>query len=171
MAMSRIGLRPAKPVLKTVGSRSIGTPKPQPTPYRQTSHVRLSVASPWAPPRPDVDQVADDLSSDLQDRQECITVIGITSGLSSERQQRCLECAAGCRCSRHRVRGSRIDRPRAPRNALLDHERSASPVSGIPASSGRTIRHSLHRGGNRQLNRPLYTIAITQIRGDTEGRA
>src|SRR5215207_3044566 len=95
--MSRIGLRPAKPVLKTVGSRSIGTPKPQPTPYRQTSHVRLSVASPWAPPRPDVDQVADDLSSDLQDRQECITVIGITSGLSSERQQRCLECAAGCR--------------------------------------------------------------------------
>jgi len=54
---------------------------------------------------------------------------------------------------------------------LLDHERSASPVSGILASSGRTIRHSLHRGGNRQLNRPLYTIAITQIRGDTEGRA
>jgi transposase len=54
---------------------------------------------------------------------------------------------------------------------LLDHERSASPVSGIPASSGRTIRHSLHRGGNRQLNRALYTIAITQIRGDTEGRA
>jgi len=47
---------------------------------------------------------------------------------------------------------------------LLDHERSASPVSGIPASSGRTIRHSLHRGGNRQLNRALYTIAITQIR-------
>jgi transposase len=54
---------------------------------------------------------------------------------------------------------------------LLDHERSASPVSGMPASSGRTIRHSLHRGGNRQLNRPLYTIAITEIRGDTEGRA
>jgi hypothetical protein len=107
----------------------------------------------------------------FQDRQECITVIGITSGLSSERQQRCLECAAGCRCGRHRVRGSRIDRPRAPRNALLDHERSASPVSGIPASSGRTIRHSLNRGGNRQLNRALYTIAITQIRGDTEGRA
>jgi hypothetical protein len=47
--------------------------------------------------------------------------------LSSERRQRsaCLECAAGCQCGRYRVPGSRIDRLRAPRNALLDHERSA----------------------------------------------
>ncbi|KRC65785.1 hypothetical protein ASE12_14075 [Aeromicrobium sp. Root236] len=29
----------------------------------------------------------------------------------------------------------------------------------------------MNRGGNRQLNRALYTIAITQIRADTEGRA
>jgi hypothetical protein len=33
-----------------------------------------------------------------------------------------------------------------------------------------TVRHPLNHGGNRQLNRALYTIAITQIRGDTEGR-
>jgi transposase len=33
------------------------------------------------------------------------------------------------------------------------------------------VRHRLSRGGNRQLNRALYTIAITQIRADTEGRA
>ena len=33
------------------------------------------------------------------------------------------------------------------------------------------MRHRFNPGGNRQLNRALYTIAITQIRGDTEGRA
>jgi transposase len=33
------------------------------------------------------------------------------------------------------------------------------------------VRHRLNRGGNRQLNRALYTIAITEIRADTEGRA
>jgi transposase len=31
------------------------------------------------------------------------------------------------------------------------------------------VRHRLSRGGNRQLNRALYTMAITQIRADTEG--
>jgi transposase len=41
----------------------------------------------------------------------------------------------------------------------------------LPASSGRTVRHRFNPGGNRQLNRSLYTIALTQIRGDTEGRA
>jgi transposase len=37
-------------------------------------------------------------------------------------------------------------------------------VSPIPASSGRTNRHRLARGGNRQLNAALHRIAITQIR-------
>jgi transposase len=32
----------------------------------------------------------------------------------------------------------------------------------IPASSGRTVRHRLHRGGDRQLNKALYVIAITR---------
>jgi transposase len=32
----------------------------------------------------------------------------------------------------------------------------------IPASSGRTTRHRLHRGGDRQLNKALYIIAITR---------
>jgi hypothetical protein len=32
-------------------------------------------------------------------------------------------------------------------------------------------RHRLNRSGNRTLNRVLYTMAITQIRADTEGRA
>jgi transposase len=37
-------------------------------------------------------------------------------------------------------------------------------VAPIPASSGRTNRHRLARGGNRQLNAALHRIAITQIR-------
>jgi transposase len=36
----------------------------------------------------------------------------------------------------------------------------------IPASSGRTNRHRLARGGNRQLNAALHRIAVTQIRLD-----
>jgi transposase len=47
---------------------------------------------------------------------------------------------------------------------------AANGSAPIPASSGRTVRHRLNRGGNRQLNRALYTIAITEIRADTEGR-
>ncbi|MBV9604244.1 MAG: IS110 family transposase [Solirubrobacterales bacterium] len=34
----------------------------------------------------------------------------------------------------------------------------------VPASSGQHTRYRLDRGGNRQLNRVLHTIAITQIR-------
>lgn len=41
----------------------------------------------------------------------------------------------------------------------------------LAASSGRTKRHRFNPGGNRRLNRSLYTMAITQIRADTEGRA
>jgi len=48
---------------------------------------------------------------------------------------------------------------------------AANGTAPIPASSGRTSRHRLNRAGNRTLNRALYTIAITQIRADTEGRA
>jgi transposase len=44
-------------------------------------------------------------------------------------------------------------------------------VAPIPVSSGRTDRHRLHRGGDRQLNRALHTIAITRARIDPETRA
>lgn len=40
----------------------------------------------------------------------------------------------------------------------------------IPASSGRTNRHRLARGGNRQLNAALHRIAVTQIRLDGPGQ-
>jgi transposase len=37
-------------------------------------------------------------------------------------------------------------------------------TSPIPASSGKTIRHRLSRGGDRQLNRALHTIMLTRTR-------
>jgi transposase len=37
-------------------------------------------------------------------------------------------------------------------------------VAPIPVSSGRTDRHRLCRGGNRQLNAAIRRIAITQLR-------
>lgn len=40
----------------------------------------------------------------------------------------------------------------------------------IPASSGKTNRHRLARGGNRQLNVALHRIAVTQIRLAGDGR-
>jgi transposase len=43
-------------------------------------------------------------------------------------------------------------------------------VAPIPASSGKTDRHRLARGGNRQLNAALHRIAVTQIRLDGLGR-
>jgi len=44
-------------------------------------------------------------------------------------------------------------------------------VAPIPASSGKTSRHRLACGGNRQLNAVLHCIAVTQIRLDGPGRA
>ena len=35
-------------------------------------------------------------------------------------------------------------------------------TSPIPASSGQTVRHRLNRGGDRQLNRALHTIALSR---------
>jgi transposase len=43
-------------------------------------------------------------------------------------------------------------------------------VAPIPASSGKTDRHRLARGGNRQLNAALHRIAVTQTRLDGLGR-
>lgn len=43
-------------------------------------------------------------------------------------------------------------------------------VAPIPASSGQTQHLRLNRGGNRQLNRALYTIALVQASHDGPGR-
>ena len=46
-----------------------------------------------------------------------------------------------------------------------------SGTAPIPASSGQTSRHRLNRGGNRQLNRALHTIALVQARTDPRAQA
>jgi len=44
-------------------------------------------------------------------------------------------------------------------------------ASPLPASSGRTDRHRLNRGGDRQLNRALHTIMLTRWRDCTRTHA
>ena len=57
---------------------------------------------------------------------------------------------------------------RYPTKAKFAMTNGAAPIE---ASSGRTVRHRLNRGGNRQLNRAIHTAALTQIaRPDSEGR-
>ncbi|PWJ26548.1 transposase [Branchiibius hedensis] len=54
-----------------------------------------------------------------------------------------------------------------------DHNHFASWTGTAPidASSGDTVRHRLSRGGNRQINRVLHTMATVQLRNPTQGRA
>ena len=40
----------------------------------------------------------------------------------------------------------------------------------LEASSGQRIRHRLNRGGDRDLNRALHTVAITRMRCHPETR-
>jgi transposase len=40
----------------------------------------------------------------------------------------------------------------------------------VPASSGKTVRHRLHRGGDRQLNRAIHIIALSRAATDPETR-
>lgn len=56
----------------------------------------------------------------------------------------------------------------------LDNEASFAKLCGvcpIPASSGKTIRHRLNRGGDRRANRALHTIVLVRMRHDPRTRA
>jgi transposase len=44
-------------------------------------------------------------------------------------------------------------------------------VNPIPACSGQVVRHRLNRGGDRQLNRALHTVAVVRLRDDPATRA
>lgn len=44
-------------------------------------------------------------------------------------------------------------------------------VNPLPASSGKTVRHRLNRGGDRQANNALWTIAMVRMRSDPRTRA
>jgi transposase len=55
----------------------------------------------------------------------------------------------------------------------LRNERSFAALAGsnpIPASSGKTNRHRLNRGGDRQLNSALWRIAMVRLRQDQRTR-
>jgi transposase len=57
---------------------------------------------------------------------------------------------------------------RFPTDACFARHAGTAP---IPASSGNTQRHRLHRGGNRQLNRAIHIIALSRARTDPATRA
>jgi transposase len=61
--------------------------------------------------------------------------------------------------------GANTDRIR--NEAAFAHLTGTAP---IPASSGKTNRHRLNRGGDRQANRSLYIIAINRLRCDERTR-
>jgi transposase len=44
-------------------------------------------------------------------------------------------------------------------------------VTPIPASSGKTVRHRLNRGGDRHANSALHRIVLTRMSNHTETRA
>ena len=52
-----------------------------------------------------------------------------------------------------------------------NHFASWTGTAPVDASSGDHVRHRLSRGGNRQINRVLHTMAVVQLRNDTDGRA
>lgn len=54
------------------------------------------------------------------------------------------------------------------------HERAFARCNGtapLPASSGKTVRHRLSRGGDRQLNNAIHTIALSRSQHHPETRA
>ncbi|HEX3801697.1 MAG TPA: transposase [Solirubrobacteraceae bacterium] len=48
------------------------------------------------------------------------------------------------------------------------HNSRGSVLRAVPVSSGRTDRHRLDRGGNRQLNNAIHTIALSRARYDPQ---
>ncbi|MBB5411136.1 transposase [Paraburkholderia sp. HC6.4b] len=56
----------------------------------------------------------------------------------------------------------------------LKNEASLAALCGtspLQASSGKTVRHRLNRGGNRSANNALWTIAMVRMRSDPRTKA
>jgi transposase len=54
------------------------------------------------------------------------------------------------------------------------HEAAFARCNGtapLPASSGKTVRHRLNRGGDRQVNNAIHTIALIRAKHQPETRA
>jgi len=60
---------------------------------------------------------------------------------------------------------------RLRRHAFGGCVRDALRCGPIPASSGRTHRHRLNRGGDRQANTALYRVGLSRMRWDLRTRA
>jgi transposase len=57
--------------------------------------------------------------------------------------------------------------------ARLKNEAALASLCGVnplPASSGKTVRHRLNRGGSREANNALWTIALVRMRSDPRTR-
>jgi transposase len=58
--------------------------------------------------------------------------------------------------------------------ARFKHEAAFARCNGtapLPASPGKTIRHRLNRGGDRQVNNAIHTIAVIRAKHQSETRA
>jgi transposase len=58
--------------------------------------------------------------------------------------------------------------------ARFKHEAAFARCNGsapLPASSGKTVRHRLNRGGDRQVNNAIHTIAVIRSKHHPETRA
>jgi transposase len=57
------------------------------------------------------------------------------------------------------------------RIATKDRFARINGTAPVPASSGKTSRHRLNKGGNRRLNHAIHMMALTQARMDPRARA
>jgi transposase len=73
----------------------------------------------------------------------------------------------GCGTVTAAIIGHTAGAARFPTDGHFARHAATAPV---PASSGNTVRHRLHRGGDRQLNRAIHIIALSRARTDPETR-
>src|SRR3954469_22194461 len=97
---------------------------------------------------------------DALERELAGLVTGLAPGLLAERGCGALTAA--------KLIGEIAGIGRFATDAKLARTAAAAP---IPASSGRTDRHRLDRGGNRQLNCALHRLAVSKARLDPDTAA
>ena len=71
----------------------------------------------------------------------------------------------------NRLRAILVSAPQEIRERLWKTLAALCGVNPLPASSGKTTRHRLNRGGDRQGNNALWTIAMVRMRSEPRTRA
>lgn len=99
-----------------------------------------------------------------------ITELGtlITAQLNHQSHRHLLAIPGVGQLTAAKILGETHDARHFPSAAAFAAHAGTAPV---PASSGNTTRHRLARGGNRQLNRALFTIARSQARWHPDARS